>query len=385
MRYIEIVFDNSGSMENYLDNDQRRIDVAKKLFETEILPTIAFAGDTIVLRTLRSSCNAASKGIMLPNDPTKIMNAINLIYADGGTPLYQTVQDAVIACKVVKADENFIFVLTDGGDTCNIPMDEIIDENARKWIKEWNVLLMQFAVDNAVTQNNLNIFGNYIGATSFSVGTPGRTSDETMRLDLRMALVNSRLNINAPLPWCFDSKEGPDESWQDLLNQGFTFYQASVLFEEGFLSWKPSWDKIVSPLQKAEFTFLRGLRFITALPKETVKVMLSGLMAPYYYSPDCIYWNFSEARWKFHPIQHPVKFTSNTEVELAEDNCFAKVDFNSEVGRRNAEHYFLEEVYEVAEAYNFLEVGFTLNRINRDLIRKGVKTLKVGQQVRFKK
>ena len=48
-RYIEIVFDNSGSMSTLLGNETR-IEVAKRLFEKEVLPNIGLPGDTVMLR-----------------------------------------------------------------------------------------------------------------------------------------------------------------------------------------------------------------------------------------------------------------------------------------------------------------------------------------------
>lgn len=384
MRYIEIVFDNSGSMNNCLDHDQKRIDIAKQLFQTEILPTIGLPGDTVILRTLRRSCEEPSTGTFLPNGHDEILKVIQGIYPNGGTPLYRTVKDAVMACKKSNADEKIIFVLTDGEDTCGTPMEYIIDKEDLKWIKTWNVLLMQFAVANATTQNNLNVFGKYLGATTFAVGSAGRTQLDTMRFDLRKALINSGMSTDVPLTWCYDSKEGDNETWKELTTHGYVFYQALLLHEEGFLSWQPYLDEEVTPLQKAELDFLRGIRFNTALPKETMKAILNGLQAPYYYSHDCIYWDFFEVRWKYLPTTHDVAYTPNTEAAIAEDYGSLDREDETEGYIKNKERYLEDAVYEVTTEDNLFGVSYTLEYIDSNLIRKGVKTLKSGQQVRFK-
>jgi hypothetical protein len=50
-RYIEIVYDNSGSMENRIAvNGKIKYEIAQELFEKDILPIIGKKGDTVVLR-----------------------------------------------------------------------------------------------------------------------------------------------------------------------------------------------------------------------------------------------------------------------------------------------------------------------------------------------
>ena len=57
-------------------------------------------------------------------------------------------------------------------------------------------------------------------------------------------------------------------------------------------------------MQLAELTFLDGIFFKSAIPDEFSKAMLKQLKKPYYYSHDCIYWDFQTARWKYFKEQN---------------------------------------------------------------------------------
>ncbi len=58
-RYIEIVYDNSGSMNDNVGG-RKKYEIAQVLFEKEILPTIGNKGDKVVLRLLRNGCGGDS-------------------------------------------------------------------------------------------------------------------------------------------------------------------------------------------------------------------------------------------------------------------------------------------------------------------------------------
>ena len=57
-RYIEIVYDNSGSMNNRIGN-KRKFEIAQELFEKEILPTIALENDEVVLEKIYKKVSIA--------------------------------------------------------------------------------------------------------------------------------------------------------------------------------------------------------------------------------------------------------------------------------------------------------------------------------------
>ena len=67
-RYIEVVYDNSLSMNENIGT-RPKYEIARDLFEKEILPTIGFLGDHVVLRYFNGMC-AKSNSIAeaLPNN-----------------------------------------------------------------------------------------------------------------------------------------------------------------------------------------------------------------------------------------------------------------------------------------------------------------------------
>ena len=156
-RYIEIVYDNSGSMNSKIGN-KTKYEIAQELFEKEILPIIGLRGDHVVLRLLRKSCiEHVSSYEVLPNQKSLMLAKIKSINHDQSTPLFYTVYDAVEACRTVRASEYLIFVLTDGDDTCGVQIEDLIDKEAlEKTVRFFNVLLVQLAIDSAVSPNTKN-------------------------------------------------------------------------------------------------------------------------------------------------------------------------------------------------------------------------------------
>ncbi|NBP05341.1 MAG: VWA domain-containing protein [Bacteroidetes bacterium] len=293
-RYIEIVFDNSISMRDILTGNQTRIQVAKALFEKEVFPELR-EDDQINIRTLRSYCDGTSRPVNT-NIKTIKYDVEKIDAKLGETPLFNTVKDAVEACKKSMADEKIIFVLTDGDDTCNVDPTNFFTPEEQKFIRTLNVILMQFAINNHITRQNLNLFASQIGAQTFSVGASGRADFSSMRTDLRSGLGNAGFvtganrNITPVYP-------GYMLSWSELNNRGIRFYQAELLFNEGFLSWKPEPNKPLEGKQWSELLFLWSLRFLNGLPVEIIRAMLMHLSKPYAYSQSNMYWDFEKTRW----------------------------------------------------------------------------------------
>jgi hypothetical protein len=126
-RYIEIVYDNSGSMTDRVGN-KKKYEIAQELFEKDILPSIGLRGDQVVLRLLRNGCeDSKSFPETLPNQRNLMLNRIKGINHDQSTPLFYTVFDSVEACRNIRADEYLIFVLTDGDDTCGVRIEDLIE------------------------------------------------------------------------------------------------------------------------------------------------------------------------------------------------------------------------------------------------------------------
>jgi hypothetical protein len=334
-RYIEIVFDNSGSMGTIMESGKSRLETAKQLFREEILPSIDWQYDSVFLRTLRSGCENLSE-VKKGFNKDSLEDMIQALRPSGGTPLYNTVKDALNASKRAIADEKVIFVLTDGEDTCGFSNSLNFTEEELRYVKTLNVILIKYAIENTITNANLDWFASKIGAQTFSVGASGRADFRSMRADLRNGLGNAGFvtgynrNVTPVYP-------NYTMSWGELNNRGIQIYQAELLFNEGFLSWKPEPNKPLEGKQWSELLFLWSLRFLNGLPTEIVRSMLSGLKRPYAFSQSGIYWDFQKTRW-ITPEAKPMQRLPNPEAKM-QDNLNVK---NREI---EADKLYDEDVY----------------------------------------
>jgi hypothetical protein len=106
-RYIEIIFDDSYSMNSSINGEQKHL-IAKRLFKEKILPTIGKSGDLIYLRKLSSACGLNnSVREKLPNNLIGMSNIIDSIDCLKDTPLFYTVKDSIESCKL----EVYVFKL----------------------------------------------------------------------------------------------------------------------------------------------------------------------------------------------------------------------------------------------------------------------------------
>ncbi|MEI8128800.1 MAG: hypothetical protein WCG95_04190 [bacterium] len=380
-RYIEIVYDNSGSMKNFSTvNNKKKYEVAQILFEKEILPTIGIRGDKVVLRLLRGSCSGVSKAEELPNNKIQMLERIKKIVHDQSTPLFYTISDAIDSCKnETFYDDYLIFVLTDGDDTCNVKFNEVIDKNiVEKFIKFKNVnlLLAQLAIESDISSNNLTAFTNYLGGTTIILGIDDGISE--MRSKMKNALKVSGFSKKRPLDYCYTFQSGFSYTWDQVEELGIMFYEASLLFVNELIEWEPSLDELVTPLQLEELKFLSGLMFKTDLPSEYVKAMLAELKKPYYYSHNCIYWDFSAAKWKYFKSQNQIRQVDNPTA--ADDDM---VEDGRKSSHKNDQHFqtFIEKMVYRVELGNTLMPTFALVplRENTDFHI----TLKMGDRVKF--
>jgi hypothetical protein len=380
-RYIEIVYDNSGSMENFVGN-KRKFEIAQELFEKDILPTIGLKNDQVVLRLLRPSCeDIVSKAEILPNQRNLMLNRIKQISHYQSTPLFYTVYDAVEACRNIIADEYLIFVLTDGDDTCGTRIEDLIDEETlKKYVRFYKVLLVQLAIDSPISRNNLTAFTNALGGQAVLLDSSDSISK--MRKKLKLALNISGFSNKYPLDHCFDNLPGFDLSWEEVENSGISFHQATLLNQKGLLSWIPDLNKSVSTLQLSELKFLFSLIFKSGIPEDLTRSMLLQLKKPYYYSFDCIYWDFSVAKWKYFVQQNHIQQLPNVEAKYE--------DFPERNNIRdlspNKLHYYENKKYRVEPApTNFTAFQLIPNDDLNDLpSKKKVRILEEGDEVIFK-
>ncbi len=323
--------------------NKTKYEIAHELFEKDILPSIGLRGDHVVLRLLRKGCeDSISISEALPNQRNLMLTRIKAINHDQGTPLFYTVFDSVEACRNVRADEYLIFVLTDGDDTCGVRIEDLIDEDTlKKYVRFYKVLLVQLAVNSPISRNNLTAFTNALGGQAISLDSSD--SIPQMRKKLKLALNVSGFTNKFPLEHCFDKLPGFDVAWEEIEEGGIDFHQAMLLHQKELLTWMPDFNLGVSTLQFAELRFLFSLLFKSGIPEDLLKTMLSQLKKPYYYSFDCIYWDFASARWRYFIQQNQIQQLPNKEArfeDYPEKN--RTVDFD-----RDNTYYEKDEIYRV--------------------------------------
>ncbi len=375
-RYIEIVYDNSGSMNEKIKN-KYKYQVAQELFEQVLLPMIGLPGDEIVLRLLGHHCHsdtsiASSLTNLYGNDKQGMLQHVKSITHAGQTPLIHTICDSIEACKAAKYDQHCIFVLTDGDDTCAVNIYDLISkEDFENYVKFFQVLMAQLAVKSKISRNNLKAITDKIGGVTVLLEEEDDVA--IMKEKLKKALNVSGINNQFPLEYCFDKLPGPDLSWDDVHNMGIESHQAYLLFDKKFLSWKPDLNKSVSQLQLAELKFLFALMFKTGLPQNLMKTMLTQLKKPYYYSHDCIYWDFLNARWKYFKKGGTFEQIDNPDA-LHDDE--ANLDNYKKIINNQI---FTQQVYRVDYGHT-KALSFILNPIgNTDWSKE----IQVGDQIKF--
>ena len=170
----------------------------------------------------------------------------------------------------------------------------------------------------------------------------------------------------------------------------------------GILPWMPDHNVAVSALQFAELHFLFSLLFKSALPEDLLKTMLSQLKKPYYYSFDCIYWDFASARWRYFIQQNKIEQLPNKEAKFEDNpkqslereikgNPSLYVDYlpenlNEKILISNETFYSENKIYRVelaptdATAFQLLPD----DKVTEGIKKKKPKILKDGDRVIFK-
>ena len=341
--YFEIVFDDSTSMNDPLAGSSR-LEVAKQLFEKEIFPLLD-NNTEVAVRLLRNYCGGQSEYHKFGTKRLDCLEFIRGIYATKGTPLFNTMKDALDTTLSCGAAEKTIFVLTDGEDTCDVPIDKVLTANDLKYFKQINVILAQFAVSGSYAVNQLSNLANTIGAKTFNFASGAGASIASIRTELKTALNVVGMNRNEPLKHCYKELLGKMVDWKDIEAMGIQLHQAKLLHYEEFLSWEPKYNDLVSPVELAELKFLYGIRFRTGIGVEMMRTMLSQLVKPYYYNSNCIYWHFEEARWKYFPQPAPIV------VEPKRNEDFDINPYSRSVFHEDAE-------YEKDNLYKVVTVGY---------------------------
>ncbi len=376
-RYIEIIFDNSGSMNSFINNKPKHI-IAKRIFKDAIIPKLDFKNDYVVLRTLSSGCNnGLSEAKRLDNDKLKMIDTIDSISCYGSTPLYYTIKDSIVACEKSGAHESHIFILTDGDDTCYINPESILGNNFLKIKAQLNLntILVQFAIESDISKNNLTAFSQKIGAKNVIVNSNEIEDFDIINIKISKAFIQTGLDKKGKFPHC--KVEDLNEFYQLGQCNEYDYYLVELLYEEKLLKWKPSLKKWLDSAQKFELDFLYTLRFKNCLPENQVKQMLSQLQKPYIYSFECIYWDFKERVWKYFPETPKVNLVPNPEAKF-EDNI---KELNIQNLDSEKENFNSNENY-IVKSKNNIRGDFNIEKYNGDVTNTTI--LSDSDIIRFK-
>lgn len=381
-RNIEIIYDNSSSMtEIVLLNNINilKFKYAQEVFKDTILPVLDIQYDDIVtLRKLRSGgCDGSSYPEILPNNNSEILRVLNSIDHNNATPLYQTIKDSFNSFRASNTTNSIIVIITDGEDTCNEDISEILSKDLIDKINAtFNIVLVPLAIENRKIQEKFKKVSDYIGATSKPIGdsrnrNPSKNRDEfeqavNKKRPRENEIIENDINKNNdelsyPLNHCYEHIAG-EVDWLTLIDLNISFHNSLRLFYEDLLSWEPVMGKKITGTQLAELNFLYGIIFKSGLGIPLAKTMLSQLKKPYYYDNKCIYWSFSAAKWKYFKHAKPL-----------ESNSFEKPEvFESGIQQ--------DKIYEIYEDEN--------GNINFEKKRKGkntvARTILIGANIIFK-
>lgn len=396
-RYIELLFDDSGSMTGKHASGLPKHEVAKQLFIQSVLPSIGERGDEVVLRLLRDTgCQSVRNGSnakQIGPSRLNIEKAIKGISSfHKSTPLYLTVKDSIEECARLKhngADYNdyMIFVLTDGGDTCSYDIRDIISEQQ---LKEWKVVipklepvLVQFDVQSSISRNNLSGAFKFLGGRSVNVGDSSAKSVSLIRKAIQSAGFEGSI-----IPHCIDSNpKSMLLTWPDLEKEGIHFHQAHLMYQHKLIDFKPEHSQSIDHDQYHELKFLHGLTFISQIPMTLVRSMIAQLQRPLLYTHECIRWDFSKAKWVEIQKVEFYSFKEDENVKFADrETEMQSVEGRERLLDRDMERmpYYLNNEYEVVQ---ISDDTFTLRKYWGDRISEKpnrAKVLRPGNKVKFR-
>lgn len=383
-RYIELVYDNSSSMTGII-HSQQKWQIVLELFEKDILPHIGRPGDHVVLRELGNNCaKGSSKAEVLPNDKKDMLRILQKVSYNNFTPLFYSIFDAIEACKNTKADEHLVFILTDGDDTCQVPLLQLIDkETIERYVIDFQVLLVQFAVDTPESSRNLFALASFLNCRSIAISSSDTIPQ--MRTKLKESLITSGFAKKQKLEYCFTNKSGPMVTWEQAKAEGITFHRATVLYNKSELKWEPNKDVDIHPLDYAELKFVHKLYFENGLNEDAVRAMLKQLKKPYYYDFKCIYWDFSTSEWRYHQKQNTVDFIDNPKAIEADRKMMAPVldNISLELANEMPKEYFTNHQYYKVTLLETRAPSFVLEPIYMNAKPKNTLVLKNDTIVEF--
>ena len=385
-RYIEIIFDNSGSMTS-LEKGKPRHVLAKEIFNDVVIPQLGKRGDEMVLRTLRKGCSGSSS-INKFYKKNQLKECIDDIHNfNNNTPLYLTIKDSINACSNSEKPEKFIFILTDGDDNCGGSLESVLTKEELRLKDKYNtnVILVQFAITSKISQNNLTSLSQKLNAQNVIIGQNDLGNSKKIATKLNRAFINSGIDITSKLDHCLDNVNDANKIIDDLellkLLDEYDFYLVELLHKEKLLSWKPkpNFKKKITQVQMLELEFVYTLRFKNNLPESLVKQMLSKLNSPYKYSHDCIYWDFKARKWKYHKKDTELNMLDNPDASNDDD----REEFHDGFDDEPKQIFNINQPYKVVLNKNTVMPTFSINKISKRQQDRDARSLRDGDIINF--
>jgi Mg-chelatase subunit ChlD len=151
----------------------------------------------LAVRLLRDACLGCSEYQFFGSDVDSCAAFINGIRTNGGTPLFNTIKDALHTTMQQQAAERTIFVLTDGDDTCGNEIENVLAAEEINWIKQINVIIAQYAISELSDVKKLSHLAKIIGAKTINFGKNSSSNRNYIRNELKLELKKIGLNGNA--------------------------------------------------------------------------------------------------------------------------------------------------------------------------------------------
>ena len=108
--------------------------------------------------------------------------------------------------------------------------------------------------------------------------------------------------------------------------------------------------------------------------------MLSELKQPYYYSHNCIYWDFSVAKWKYFKPQNSIRQVNNPGADLEDNKGF---DIEKNISEEQHAQKFNDIDLYIVKSENTLLPTFTIVPYRYDTPNHIV-TLREGVVLKFR-
>lgn len=378
---IEIIFDASGSMDSPI-NGRRKIDIAKEIFRDYVINEIKHEKN-VFLRVLPEDCGMQSRNLKLGRLNNQRLDSVNNISIKSMTPLYQTIQQAINLAIDDKVTELKLIILSDGGDSCGGDIDLVLNSKKLDDSNLMGSIIIELGKIGSSGLNSLQALSSRIKGTRIPIGVNGRVTKKDL-LNIKKGLVSARI-VEGKLSKCFGKSLGGDDMSWNQLNEMLSInkFHAVELRNAKLLSFDPYKDECLKPYQVQELEFLSKIVHKNNLGIQNAINMMHNLEKPYFYSHDCISWDFNSSRWEkiINSKVSEVKISDFKDEEILNR---AKLIKHEDLNQK--ELFDERTIYGVECNDTDMRLQFTLNKSKRSMeleSPKRVINLKLGDLIEF--